>query len=144
MFSRELEIIKNFDKKLENENFSTQRCLYWKIPNKNCYGKGRMVTKVSEVFANLFITNYCSFFFIYITLLAIYGSFRHWGHRCHGSLNNLERKVNMDKKMEGDYAEALTSDLALKVIEKEFNKTGTYSVRDPSHVLYKYISRGKR
>ena len=45
--------------------------------------------------------------------------------------------------MEGDYAEALTSDLALKVIEKEFNKTGTYSVRDPSHVLYKYISRGK-
>ena len=48
MFSRELEIIKNFDKKLENEKFSTQRCLYWKIPNKNCYGKGRMVTKVSE------------------------------------------------------------------------------------------------
>ena len=34
----------------------------------------------------------------------------------------------------------------LLVMEKEFNKTGTYPVGDldPSHVPYKHISRGKR
>lgn len=57
-------------------------------------------------------------------LLTVYGSFRHWGHPFIDYFTGLEalyQNVSSDKeKIDKDYAELLASDLAFKVLKKEF------------------------
>uniref|UniRef100_A0AAN0LJ79 Replicase n=1 Tax=Lobos virus TaxID=3139875 RepID=A0AAN0LJ79_9VIRU len=56
-------------------------------------------------------------------VLLYYGSFRHWGHPFLDYQDGLEKlysQVQMDKDIDVSYANALASDLAFMVLEKEF------------------------
>ncbi|AIR95579.1 polymerase [Yata virus] len=56
-------------------------------------------------------------------LLTIYGSFRHWGHPYLDYLDGLEKlhtQVNLNLKVNTDYANLLASDLAYKVLHNMF------------------------
>ncbi|AJR28341.1 polymerase [Inhangapi virus] len=57
------------------------------------------------------------------TLLIVYGSFRHWGHpfiEYEEGLDALHTQVTMEKEIDEDYANALASDLAFKILKKGF------------------------
>ncbi|AJR28590.1 polymerase [Vesiculovirus radi] len=69
-------------------------------------------------------------------VLAVYGSFRHWGHPFINyieGLKKLHEQVTMPKDIDKEYAEALASDLARLVLEQEFGRKKRWSV-DPSLV----------
>lgn len=55
--------------------------------------------------------------------LLYYGSFRHWGHPFldyEDGLRRLYNQVQMEKTIDSQYADALASDLAYMILEKEF------------------------
>nr|WAK77186.1 MAG: RNA-dependent RNA polymerase [Rhabdoviridae sp.] len=56
-------------------------------------------------------------------VLLYYGAFRHWGHPFldyEEGLRRLHAQVQLEKTIDTEYAEALASDLAYMVLEKEF------------------------
>ncbi|AFH89680.1 RNA-dependent RNA polymerase [Vesiculovirus bogdanovac] len=68
-------------------------------------------------------------------VLAVYGSFRHWGHPFIDyteGLRKLHEQVTMPKVIDHAYANALASDLARIVLEQEFNKKKKWSVNPAS------------
>ncbi|AOX47517.1 L protein [Orgi virus] len=79
-------------------------------------------------------------------LLNMYGSFRHWGHPYldyQEGLRNLEAQVNMPKTIDEKYANALASDLAFMVLQKEFKEKKKWFVDidqlDRKHPLYRHV-----
>ncbi|UHK03015.1 MAG: RNA-dependent RNA polymerase [Hangzhou tipula scripta rhabdovirus 1] len=81
-------------------------------------------------------------------LLTMYGTFRHWGHPFIDyltGLNALYKNVtSTDIEINEDYAETLASDLAFKVLRKEFRSSYKWFVNkalvDINNPLHKYIS----
>jgi len=84
-------------------------------------------------------------------VLAIFGSFRHWGHPYINYLDGLEnvyQQVNMRKNIDGEYAETLASDLAFIVLSYKFNESKHWFVDadrlNNDHPLYEHISTNTR
>nr|QIQ19269.1 polymerase [Perhabdovirus perca] len=80
------------------------------------------------------------------TLLAFFGSFRHWGHpyiNYFEGLVKLNRQVTLPKEIDQDYAEALASDLSYMILRKHFNTRRVWAVNkdelDPKHPLIEHI-----
>ncbi|AIY25916.1 RNA-dependent RNA polymerase [Lepeophtheirus salmonis rhabdovirus 127] len=79
-------------------------------------------------------------------LLVYFGSFRHFGHPIldyKEGLRKLHHQVTLPKEIDTDYAQALASDLARKVLHSQFKKTKTWSVTrelvDPDHPFFRHI-----
>ncbi|AXQ04772.1 putative RNA-dependent RNA polymerase [Culex rhabdo-like virus Los Angeles] len=80
-------------------------------------------------------------------LLTIYGSFRHWGHpfiEYLTGLQSLYQNVTSQKeKINKEYAELLASDLAFKILKKEFWNKYRWFVdidkMDPENPLYEHV-----
>ncbi|AHZ45724.1 L protein [Xiburema virus] len=69
-------------------------------------------------------------------VLNMYGAFRHWGHpyiEYEEGLEALYRQVTMEKSIDTDYSEALASDLAYKILKKQFFEKKCWFV-DPAKV----------
>ncbi|AAL38519.1 polymerase protein, partial [Lake trout rhabdovirus 903/87] len=65
------------------------------------------------------------------TLLAFFGSFRHWGHPYidyFEGLKKLNKQVTLPKEIDETYAEALASDLAYMILRKHFNTKRIWAV----------------
>lgn len=81
-------------------------------------------------------------------LMTIYGSFRHWGHPFIDYLTGLEslykNVTSKDLPIDIAYAEILASDLAFKILRKEFKSKGKWFVdihlMSKTHPLYTYVS----
>ncbi|AIS40850.1 L protein [Santa barbara virus] len=78
--------------------------------------------------------------------LVFYSIFRHWGHpviEYTEGLNKLYEQVTMTKRIDEDYAQALASDLAFKVLRKKFFEDKIWYVDKEKlskhHPLRKYI-----
>ena len=82
-------------------------------------------------------------------LLAYYGSFRRWGHPFVNSLEGLKKlneRVNKKISVDSQYANALASDLARKVLESKFKETGKWSIDhtslDNNHPFFSHAKYG--
>nr|WHX01969.1 RNA polymerase [Perhabdovirus perca] len=80
------------------------------------------------------------------TLLAFFGSFRHWGHpyiNYFEGLVKLNKQVTLPKEIDQNYAEALASDLSYMILRKHFNTKRVWAVDkdllDPKHPLVEHI-----
>jgi hypothetical protein len=80
------------------------------------------------------------------TIGVFYGSFRHWGHPFIDyelGLEKLYKQVQLDKEIDADYVDKLASDLARKVLEREFKKQRKWFVdpdqMPPDHILKDYV-----
>nr|QRZ60246.1 polymerase [Bovine ephemeral fever virus] len=80
-------------------------------------------------------------------VLAFYSSFRHFGHPWIDYLTGLEKlesQVNKDCQVDVQYANLLASDLAFKILRKNFLERKCWSVdknkMDKKHKLYHHIS----
>nr|AVM87284.1 L protein [Beihai dimarhabodovirus 1] len=63
----------------------------------------------------------------------IFGVYRHWGHpiiNWEAGLVKLHHNVTMKKDIDEQYVNKLASDLAYKLIKKEFDRTGRFPVKD--------------
>ncbi len=79
-------------------------------------------------------------------VLVYHGSFRHWGHPAIDYLEGLEslhQNVTAEKDIDEEYANALASDLALKVLQKKFKEEKKWYVNKEdirnNHPLKKHI-----
>lgn len=79
-------------------------------------------------------------------LMTTYGSFRHWGHPFIQYLEGLKAlydNVQMETKIDKNYAEVLASDLALKVLKKIFLEKHTWAVDGyqlpDNHILKEHV-----
>ena len=79
-------------------------------------------------------------------VIAMYGSFRHWGHPYIDYLTGLEMlnaQTNIEKNIDIKYANALASDLAKMVIHKQFREKKVWPVdiklMKTDHKLYNHI-----
>jgi len=80
---------------------------------------------------------------------AMFGSFRHWGHPYIDSLagiRSLWERVTVRRKVDPKYPELLASDLAFKVLDREFKRQRRWCVdiskMQETHPLYQYVSEG--
>ncbi|QIQ19249.1 polymerase [Leman virus] len=80
------------------------------------------------------------------TLLAFFGSFRHWGHPYidyFEGLKKLNKQVTLPKEIDNEYAEALASDLSYMILRKHFNTKRVWAVNkellNPNHPLIDHI-----
>ncbi|UAX43327.1 polymerase [Bangoran virus] len=79
-------------------------------------------------------------------ILNYYSVFRHWGHPNIEYLEGLEKlhdQVNMDKIIDDDYAQALASDLAFKILKKEYFEKKKWFVdltkMDQKNLMFNHI-----
>ncbi|AJR28326.1 polymerase [Kamese virus] len=79
-------------------------------------------------------------------VLIYYSVFRHWGHPDIDYMEGLEKlhtQVTMDKIIDDDYAQALASDLAYKILKKKFFEKKKWFVDidkvDEKNLLYHHI-----
>ncbi|AJR28499.1 polymerase [Rochambeau virus] len=79
-------------------------------------------------------------------LLDIFSAFRHWGHPFidyKDGLRKLKEQVRLEKDIDEDYAEALASDLAFKILKSKFLEDKIWYVDieklDKNNLMYQFV-----